>query len=219
VLYEGWLDYIVRKIDRSGGDQIVLTDRERRWPLIFCGPRYFITCEPARSDDNSDVTTIDLIALGLGGWPPWPRCRSSPDGRASRWTRTWRGGRRPCCSVFRARLGDVGHRSVDARPGAGHGCRRTSSTTSGSSSAPVPAWRSRAQLARGRAGWSCSAPGRHLPAHRRAPRADQQLRRVSWTPPWIAFGGVRVRRRRVALSGSRFGVAVSVLAVSRVPAG
>ena len=41
VLYEGWLDYIVRKIDRSGGDQIVLTDRERRWPLIFLWPKVF----------------------------------------------------------------------------------------------------------------------------------------------------------------------------------
>lgn len=41
VLYEGWLDYIVRKIDRSGGLPIVLTDRERRWPLIFLWPRVF----------------------------------------------------------------------------------------------------------------------------------------------------------------------------------
>lgn len=41
VLYEGWLDYIVRKIDRSGGGQIALTDRERRWPLIFLWPKVF----------------------------------------------------------------------------------------------------------------------------------------------------------------------------------
>lgn len=41
VLYEGWLDYIVRKVDRSGGEQIVLTDRERRWPLIFLWPKVF----------------------------------------------------------------------------------------------------------------------------------------------------------------------------------
>ena len=41
VLYEGWLDYIVRKIARSGGEQIVLTDRERRWPLIFLWPKVF----------------------------------------------------------------------------------------------------------------------------------------------------------------------------------
>lgn len=41
VLYEGWLDYIVRKIDRSGDTKIVLTPREQRWPLIFLWPRFF----------------------------------------------------------------------------------------------------------------------------------------------------------------------------------
>lgn len=41
VLYEGWHDYIVRKIDRSGGGTIELTERERRWPLIFLWPRFF----------------------------------------------------------------------------------------------------------------------------------------------------------------------------------
>jgi hypothetical protein len=41
VLYEGWLDYIIRKIDRSSGEQMVLTERERRWPLIFLWPRFF----------------------------------------------------------------------------------------------------------------------------------------------------------------------------------
>lgn len=41
ILYEGWLDYIVKKIDRSSGDKIELTDRERRWPLIFLWPKVF----------------------------------------------------------------------------------------------------------------------------------------------------------------------------------
>jgi hypothetical protein len=41
VLYEGWLEYIIRKIDRSSGERIELTDRERRWPLIFLWPRFF----------------------------------------------------------------------------------------------------------------------------------------------------------------------------------
>lgn len=41
VLYEGWLDYIVRKIDRSGDTKIELTRREQRWPLIFLWPRFF----------------------------------------------------------------------------------------------------------------------------------------------------------------------------------
>lgn len=41
VLYEGWLDYILRKIERSGDKKIVLTPREQRWPLIFLWPRFF----------------------------------------------------------------------------------------------------------------------------------------------------------------------------------
>jgi hypothetical protein len=41
VLYEGWLDYIVRKIERSGDKKIELTRREQRWPLIFLWPRVF----------------------------------------------------------------------------------------------------------------------------------------------------------------------------------
>lgn len=38
-LYDGWLDYLLRKIDRNTGEQIELTDRERRRPLIFLWPR------------------------------------------------------------------------------------------------------------------------------------------------------------------------------------
>jgi hypothetical protein len=38
-LYDGWLNYLLRKIDRSTGVSIELTNRERRWPLIFLWPR------------------------------------------------------------------------------------------------------------------------------------------------------------------------------------
>lgn len=38
-LYDGWLDYLLRKIDRSTGERIELTERERRRPLIFLWPR------------------------------------------------------------------------------------------------------------------------------------------------------------------------------------
>lgn len=38
-LYDDWLDYLVQKIDRSTGVKVVLTDRERKWPLIFLWPR------------------------------------------------------------------------------------------------------------------------------------------------------------------------------------
>ena len=40
-LYEGWLDYIVRKIERRSGVKIALTPRERRWPLLFLWPKIF----------------------------------------------------------------------------------------------------------------------------------------------------------------------------------
>jgi hypothetical protein len=40
-LYDGWLDYLLRKIDRSTGEKIELNERERRWPLIFLWPRAF----------------------------------------------------------------------------------------------------------------------------------------------------------------------------------
>ena len=38
-LYDDWLDYLVRKVERRGGVKIELTPRERRWPLIFLWPR------------------------------------------------------------------------------------------------------------------------------------------------------------------------------------
>ena len=39
LLYEGWLDYILQKIRRRSGVTVELTDRERRWPLIFLWPK------------------------------------------------------------------------------------------------------------------------------------------------------------------------------------
>lgn len=38
-LYEGWLDYVLQKIERRSGVRIELTARERRWPLVFLWPR------------------------------------------------------------------------------------------------------------------------------------------------------------------------------------
>lgn len=56
VLYEGWLDYIVAKLERSGAGRVELTPRERRWPLIFLWPRFirFVWTRPQRrqSGDN-----------------------------------------------------------------------------------------------------------------------------------------------------------------------
>ena len=41
VTFEGWLDYILRKAERHTGEEIVLTPRERRLPLVFLWPRVF----------------------------------------------------------------------------------------------------------------------------------------------------------------------------------
>jgi hypothetical protein len=41
ITFEGWLDYLLRKVARHTGEEIVLTDRERRFPLIFLWPRFF----------------------------------------------------------------------------------------------------------------------------------------------------------------------------------
>jgi len=41
VTFEGWLDYILRKAERHTGQEIVLTARERRLPLVFLWPRVF----------------------------------------------------------------------------------------------------------------------------------------------------------------------------------
>jgi hypothetical protein len=41
VTFEGWLDYIARKASRHGGEPIELTERERRWPVVFLWARAF----------------------------------------------------------------------------------------------------------------------------------------------------------------------------------
>jgi hypothetical protein len=41
VTFEGWLDYIVRKVRRHAGTDIELSPRERRMPLLFLWPRLF----------------------------------------------------------------------------------------------------------------------------------------------------------------------------------
>jgi hypothetical protein len=39
LLYDDWLEYVVRKVERRSEMEIDLTPRERRWPLIFLWPR------------------------------------------------------------------------------------------------------------------------------------------------------------------------------------
>ena len=51
-LFDNWLDYIVQKIARRTGVAIELTERERRWPLIFLWPRaiQFVRTRPQRQE-------------------------------------------------------------------------------------------------------------------------------------------------------------------------
>jgi hypothetical protein len=51
-LYDDWQDYLLRKLERRSGVHVELTERERRWPLIFLWPkaiRYHRT-RPQRRD-------------------------------------------------------------------------------------------------------------------------------------------------------------------------
>jgi hypothetical protein len=44
ITFDDWLEYIVRKAERHTGKPIALSERERRWPLLFAWPtawRYF----------------------------------------------------------------------------------------------------------------------------------------------------------------------------------
>jgi hypothetical protein len=49
-LYDGWLEYIVRKVARSSGQMINVTERERRWPLLFGWPKFirYLRTRPQR---------------------------------------------------------------------------------------------------------------------------------------------------------------------------
>lgn len=38
-LYDDWLDYVLRKVERRSGVRFELTERERRWPLVFLWPK------------------------------------------------------------------------------------------------------------------------------------------------------------------------------------
>jgi len=49
VTFDGWLPYLVRKVERRTGEKVELTRRERRYPLIFLWPRVFrFFLDPAR---------------------------------------------------------------------------------------------------------------------------------------------------------------------------
>jgi len=49
-LYDDWLEYILQKIARRSGISVELTERERRWPLIFLWPKaiHYLRSRPQR---------------------------------------------------------------------------------------------------------------------------------------------------------------------------
>lgn len=54
VLYDNWLEYVIRKIARRSGVTVELTARERRWPLIFLWPKaiQYLRSRPQRRPDH-----------------------------------------------------------------------------------------------------------------------------------------------------------------------
>jgi hypothetical protein len=50
--FEGWLDYILHKAQRHGGEPVELTERERRWPLIFLWPRLYRHLRASKRKEN-----------------------------------------------------------------------------------------------------------------------------------------------------------------------
>jgi hypothetical protein len=51
--FEGWLDYILHKARRHAGEPVELTERERRWPLIFLWPRLFRYLRARKNKENA----------------------------------------------------------------------------------------------------------------------------------------------------------------------
>lgn len=51
-LYDDWQDYLLRKLERRSGVHVELTERERRWPLIFLWPKAirYLRTRPQRRD-------------------------------------------------------------------------------------------------------------------------------------------------------------------------
>ena len=51
-LYDDWQDYLLRKLERRSGVHVELTERERRWPLIFLWPKAirYLRSRPQRRD-------------------------------------------------------------------------------------------------------------------------------------------------------------------------
>jgi hypothetical protein len=50
VTFDGWLDYLLKKVERRGGLKVELRERERRWPLLLLWPKMFRVLRSVRRD-------------------------------------------------------------------------------------------------------------------------------------------------------------------------
>jgi hypothetical protein len=62
ITFEGWLDYVVKKIERRAGFTVEVEERERRWPLIFLWPKLFRVLRAVKQADSR----IDMESNGDG---------------------------------------------------------------------------------------------------------------------------------------------------------
>jgi hypothetical protein len=58
ITFDGWLDYIQRKIERRAGFEVEIEERDRRWPLIFLWPKLFFVLrsikEPELAEESEE---------------------------------------------------------------------------------------------------------------------------------------------------------------------
>jgi hypothetical protein len=61
VTFEGWAPYVVAKIERRKGLAVEISERERRWPLVFLWPKLFrvmragpVKANPTPADRRAD---------------------------------------------------------------------------------------------------------------------------------------------------------------------
>ncbi len=55
ITFDGWLDYLLRKIERRLGFELEISERERKWPLIFLWPKLFLVLRTRKDPDSSPL--------------------------------------------------------------------------------------------------------------------------------------------------------------------
>jgi hypothetical protein len=57
--FDGWLEYIQRKIERRAGLEVEIEERERRWPLIFLWPKLFLVLRKVKDADPDSEHNVE----------------------------------------------------------------------------------------------------------------------------------------------------------------